>query len=443
MKKIIVRFPNEKELKIIGDKIGIELSSLTTKVYLDTKEVKNKKRVLKKQNKNNEWKEHWIDMPKYSTDFKDDAYAKIEFLYEDTKENKIKFEEIFEQSITNKTKSIWFPKLIPGKYRQYRVIGGENPKYPVYVVSKGRYENKSWHTSYRLSQISVPHYLVVEPDEYELYKSNFSNEFVTILKMDLKYKDEYDCFSDLGNINSTGPGAARNFCWEHSISNGFDYHWVLDDNIDGFDRYMNGHRVLMRTGEVFRSCERFVERYSNIGISGMNYHKFCVDGSRVPPYTTNTRIYSIILIKNSIPFRWRGRYNEDTDLSLRVLKSGLCTVQFNAFLGEKVTTQVLKGGNTKEFYEKEGTFAKTQMLVDMHPDVTKMVTKFNRIHHEVDYSGFKQKLILKEDIDIKNNDFNENGMKVVFVPEHIRNTINDNKEYITSNCNEVVDLFTY
>ena len=151
----------------------------------------------------------------------------------------------------------------------------------------------------------------------------------------------------------------------------------------------------------------------------------------------------MIFIETSGKWYFRGRYNEDTDLSLRVLKSGLCTVQFNAFLGEKVTTQVLKGGNTKEFYEKEGTFAKTQMLVDMHPDVAKMVTKFNRIHHEVDYSGFKQKLILKEDIDIKNNDFNENGMKVVFVPEHIRNTINDNKEYITSNCNEVVDLFTY
>ena len=52
----------------------------------------------------------------------------------------------------------------------------------------------------------------------------------------------------------------------------------------------------------------------------------------LPPFKANTRIYSCILIDNALPFRWRGRYNEDTDLSLRVLKAGLCTIQFNAFL---------------------------------------------------------------------------------------------------------------
>lgn len=35
------------------------------------------------------------------------------------------------------------------------------------------------------------------------------------------------------------------------------------------------------------------------------------------------RAFPCILIQNDIPFRWRGRYNEDTDLSLRALKA-LC-----------------------------------------------------------------------------------------------------------------------
>lgn len=114
----------------------------------------------------------------------------------------------------------------------------------------------------------------------------------------------------------------------------------------------------------------------------------------------NTRIYSCNLIRNDTPYRWRGRYNEDTDISLRMLKDGWCTVQFNAFLQEKIKTQTLKGGNTGEFYAKEGTGPKSEMQVAMHPDVSRIVYKFGRIHHQVDYTWFKNhKLIRKKSID--------------------------------------------
>jgi hypothetical protein len=109
----------------------------------------------------------------------------------------------------------------------------------------------------------------------------------------------------------------------------------------------------------------------------------------------NTRIYSCNLIKNDAtwldgrPFRWRGRYNEDTILSLDMLTEGYCTVQFNAFLQDKVRTQVLGGGNSAEFYFKEGTGAKSQMLKDVYPQYTELTWKFGRIHHEVNYRPFK------------------------------------------------------
>ena len=107
----------------------------------------------------------------------------------------------------------------------------------------------------------------------------------------------------------------------------------------------------------------------------------------------------MLLIRNDIPYRWRGRYNEDTDLSLRVLKDGWCTVQFNAFLGDKATTQTRKGGNTDDFYSKEGTLNKSQMLVDMHPDVAKVVWMYDRWHHEVNYKPFRfNKLKRKEGV---------------------------------------------
>lgn len=127
----------------------------------------------------------------------------------------------------------------------------------------------------------------------------------------------------------------------------------------------------------------------------------------------NTRIYSCNLIRNDIPYRWRGRYNEDTDLSLRILKDGFCTIQFNAFLQGKVVTQQIKGGNTEVFYSKEGTFNKSKMLEELHPDVAKVVYKFGRIHHFVDYTPFKKnKLIRDESIKIDNK-INNYGMILV------------------------------
>jgi hypothetical protein len=120
----------------------------------------------------------------------------------------------------------------------------------------------------------------------------------------------------------------------------------------------------------------------------------------------NTRIYSTLLISNDCKHRWRGRYNEDTDICLRVLKDGDCTIQFNAFLQGKSATQTVKGGNTEEFYHKEGTLDKStwrdgqlnatgtvnksQMLVDMHPDVAKVVWRYGRWHHYVDYTIFQK-----------------------------------------------------
>ena len=57
---------------------------------------------------------------------------------------------------------------------------------------------------------------------------------------------------------------------------------------------------------------------------------------------------------------------------------------------------------TAEFYSKEGTLPKSQMQVDIHPDVSKIVYKFHRIHHHVDYRSFKNnKLKLKKGIKIK------------------------------------------
>ena len=280
-------------------------------------------------------------------------------------------------------------------------IGGKmNPDYPIFIVSKGRWETRL--TSKALEAMGVPYKMVIEKSELEQYSKVIDRKKLLILPQ--SYLDEYDTCDDIGNNRSKGPGAARNFAWDYAQSIGSGRHWVMDDNLDAFHRMNRNAKWECETGSIFKAAEDFVDRYENVPVAGLNYYSFCKTTDNVPPFIINTRIYSCLLIDNSAPYRWRGRYNEDTDLSLRVLKDGLCTIQFNAFLCGKVTTQRMKGGNTKEFYAEEGTLPKSQMIADLHPDVAKVVWRFNRWHHHVDYRPFKKnKLIRKDEICIQNS----------------------------------------
>lgn len=376
---------------------------------------------------------HWVGMPEFVQE-KVKEYAKIECLFDDgtrifcrfddeqsfskfvmnspisnddyktihfgTRENLARCSE---QKITDKTKSIWFPHKSHWGGVKHKYISSKPHKnrYPIFVVSKGRSNNCL--TSKALNDMGLNHYIVVEQSQLQDYM-NTKVELAELLVLPQQYLDHYDTCDDLGDSKSKGPGAARNFCIDYSTKLGFDKHWVMDDNLDAFHYLNRNEKLEVECGSTIAAAEDFTDRFSNVPISGLNYYSFCKKTDKVPPFKTNTRIYSCLLIDNHSGYRWRGRYNEDTDICLRVLKDGLCTIQFNTFLCGKVTTQRMKGGNTEEFYSGEGTLPKSQMLADLHPDVAKVVWKFNRWHHHVDYSGFTQELVYNDNIDFDEYD---------------------------------------
>lgn len=269
-----------------------------------------------------------------------------------------------------------------------------NPKYPVYVISKGRWESRL--TVKALTKIGVPHKVIVEPQEFDQYAAVMDPKNLVVTP-----------FSNLGQ----GSIPARNFVWELALKTGAERHWILDDNIRKFHRFNKNVKVPVYCGNTLKAVEDFTDRYENVGLSGMQYHMFIMRKDNPPPLTINTRIYSCILIRNDLPMRWRGRYNEDTDLSIRVLKSGLCTILFNAFLAEKITTMTMKGGNKDELYKDDGRLAMALSLQRQHPDCVKLNWKWNRWQHQVDYRQFKgNKLILKPGVVIDDAP-NEYGMK--------------------------------
>lgn len=262
-----------------------------------------------------------------------------------------------------------------------------DPRHPLYIVSKGRHE--FMYTSGHLTAMGVPHHIVVESQEADAYRAA-SGPLTTVLVLDPEYQDRYVTCDDLGFWEGKGcSGPARNFAWDHAVAAGAEWHWVMDDNIDGFYRLYRNIKTPCVAKAFWRAMEDFCERYENVMMGGPNYFMFASRKTVMPPFTPNTRIYSCNLIRCSAPYRWRARYNEDTDLSLRMLKDGWCTVLFNAFLQMKLTTQTVPGGNTDTIYA-EGTLAKSEMLARLHPDVASVTTRWNRDHHYVDYSVFRR-----------------------------------------------------
>lgn len=247
--------------------------------------------------------------------------------------------------------------------------------------------------------IGAPYRIVIEPQEFDSYAKEIDASKILILP-----------FSNLGQ----GSIPARNWIWEHAIASGAKRHWILDDNIYGFFRLNHNAKVRVLGPAIFRAAEDFVDRYENIAFSGFQYDGLTDPAQPHPPFVLNKLIYSCILIKNDLPYRWRGRYNEDSDLCLRALKDGWCTVKFFAFLQKKCATMLIKGGNA-ELYSGDGRLKMAESLAAQHPDIVEVRKRFGRWQHHVNCRIFKRNKLVRRSAPTISSEDNEYGMKLIHV----------------------------
>jgi len=349
------------------------------------------------------WAETWRGMPSFEMgDARPQYRITINFM---TAEDVRAFAERTGLKLTTLSDSAWFPpapKTAPGQF----YYGGSqtDSRYPVCLPSKGRADCQT--TGLALDALGVSHRFFVEETEYDEYCRHVGESRVVRLP-----------FHDLGQ----GSIPARNFIWEWAKAHGHARHWVVDDNITNFARMNHNRKLSVKGGAFFLAMEDFADRYENIALIGPHGRGFVKDRGFVrTPYLLNSRIYSCILVDTSLPYRWRGRYNEDTDLSLRVLKDGYCTVLFHALLMSKgatvgnVRATPMKGGNTDTVYATgDHRLAFAQSLADQHPDCVRVVWKFNRWHHQVDYSPFKKNALRRKPGLVLPATQNEYGMELM------------------------------
>ena len=267
-----------------------------------------------------------------------------------------------------------------------------NPKYPVFIPTKGRWENPQ--TINALNEVNVPFKIVVEKQELKHYEKIVGSKDIIVLPH-----------------SNEGLVVTRNWIWDYAKSLGTEYFWTFDDNINCFYRLNKNKRVRPQSGTFLKVMEDFVARYENIAIAGMQYRAFSAARLKWNPFRLNTRVYSNMLIKTDIPYRNRGFFNDDTDLCLQVLKDGLCTILFYIFQIDKAQTMSKKGGMTPH-YQGDGRLKMAQELRKRHPDVVTVVRRWDRWQHLVNYKPLKSnKLILRKDVDITSG-IDNYGMKL-------------------------------
>ena len=268
-----------------------------------------------------------------------------------------------------------------------------NPKYPVFIPTKGRYNHM--YTIPALESKGIPYMAVIEKQEYEQYCKVIDPKKLLVVP----HQDE-------------GLTVTRNWIWDYVQTElKSPYFWTMDDNIRDFYRLQKNIKYRVKSGTFLRVIEDFAERFKNLYITGMQYEMFVPRKKKSLPLILNTRIYSNMLIKTDIPYRNETFYNDDTDLCLRILKDGFCTVLLCAFLVDKITTMQVKGGMTEYYKDTDKRWQFAEELRQAHPDLVKVVWRYNRWHHQVDYRPFKnQQLIYQDDYVPSGEKVNNYGM---------------------------------
>lgn len=270
------------------------------------------------------------------------------------------------------------------------------PRYPVYVLSKDRHQDTRALTARFLANEGVPFTLAVESHQVEEYRA---------LARRLEVPEEWVAdvgFSNLGQ----GCSSVRNWISDHAREAGHAREWQLDDNSYGLRRWYRGKRIPCMSGVALALMEEFADRYENVGLAGPNYMSFVVPTTvRSTPFWLNAEVYSCTLHNTAMPYRWRGPYNEDTDMCLQVLAGGWCTIRFNAFMLKKVaafaggTKRTVEGGMS-ELYKGDGRLEMARSLERRWPHVVRVDRRFQRPQHVIDWKRFKAPLRLRPDVDL-------------------------------------------
>lgn len=267
----------------------------------------------------------------------------------------------------------------------------------IYIISKGRPHCKTAET---LTKMNYPGewFIVCGTNDETIpdYQEKWGMDRILIFdwKEEVKESDLLDNFGV--EKMSSGAVPVRNATRKIAESKGETRHWQFDDDYSMF-RHINKE---LKKHETITDGAFFEKELLKIATfaheAKLTNAGFCLGMESFPEMvkTFSKRVFNAHNMPTDpkLFMKWRGRMNDDLINALETYHMGGREMAFKFMTLMLAPTQSDQGGNT-DIYKLSGTVRKTAYAVMMEPNATRLVIKYGRYHHAVNWEKISPKLI--------------------------------------------------
>lgn len=271
----------------------------------------------------------------------------------------------------------------------------------IYIISKGRPQCR---TAVTLKDINYPGkwFIVVGNNDETIYDYIANFGFGHVIQFDWFSEIERTETMDNFGFDNMPSGAApvRNATQRLSRDSGELRHWQFDDDYTAFyvyDPKVNKNRRIRDGKELQQKMLEIAMFGYNTSRPNVGFSLSTIEAHPGSRHTYAKRVFNAhnLASTDDLFQVWRARMNDDLINAMDVTRKGNVEMSFKYLQLNMEESQHEKGGLT-EFYQAVGTVRKTAYAVLAMPGCVKLIKKFGRYHHRVNWP-FLLPMVIREE----------------------------------------------
>lgn len=179
--------------------------------------------------------------------------------------------------------------------------------FPILIPSKKRPGSKLFA---QLKSEGIPFNIVVEPQDKDNYRAH-SSHLLMLPESNL------------------GLAYSRNFILDHARASGFDWFWMLDDDISKFYKTVSKRNIAISALECLSAAESLFKNDSSCAQAALEYQQFSWGQARPAFINGYCDVAVCINVKRTktMAYRQQVELKEDRDFTLQCLSKGFRTIR--------------------------------------------------------------------------------------------------------------------
>ena len=268
----------------------------------------------------------------------------------------------------------------------------------VYIISKGRPQCRTAQTLTRINFPGAWFIVCGTNDEtLEQYMARWGSERVLVFDFD-EQVEKTDTMDNFGfEAKASGACPVRNAVREISWARGELRHWQLDDDYTGFARFdpvTRKNRGIRDGAELYEMMTAVSAFGHAVGLRNVGFPPSTMEVCPARVGGWSRRVFNAHNLPSDPELftPWVGRMNDDLINAINTWRRGGAEMTVKFMSMNMPPTQSEKGGLT-EMYRNDGAVRKTAYAVMACPVAVKLVERFMRCHHKVDWPLVVPKIV--------------------------------------------------